>query len=233
VEPQRHDVAARVTPQVVFGFVVIALGIIFTLDNLHVIYAEDYLRYWPVALIAIGLTKIWQVRSGFGNPIAGFLFLLFGTWLLLNNLGYIHRDAWSFWPVILIFVGSMIMWQGMRGRRQRAGLGANDTINGVAVLSGVQRQSNVTAFRGGELTAFMGGCEIDLRKASINGDAVIDVFAMWGGIEIKVPETWTVINKVTPFMGGVEDKTLQPAAPSEHRLTLRGLVLMGGIEIKN
>jgi hypothetical protein len=55
---------------------------------------------------------------------------------------------------------------------------------------------------------------------------------MWGGIELKVPETWTVINKVTPFMGGVDDKTHQPAT-SEHRLTIRGLVVMGGIEIKN
>ena len=233
MEPQRHDVPARITPQVVFGFAVIVLGVLFTLDNLRVLHAEDYLNYWPVVLIVIGAVKVWQSRSGIGNPVAGFLFMVFGSWILLNNLGYIHRDAWDFWPVILVFVGSMIMWQGFRGRQLRKAADTNATLNTVAVLSGVQRQSNSEAFRGGELTAFMGGIEMDLRKAAISGDAVIDVFVMWGGIEIRVPENWTVINKVTPFMGGVEEKSHQAATLSEHRLTIRGLVIMGGVEIKN
>ena len=68
---------------------------------------------------------------------------------------------------------------------------ANSTISGVAVLGGGHRGNNSRSFRGGELTAVMGGCEIDLRQAAIEGEAVIDVFALWGGIEIRVPEDWT------------------------------------------
>ena len=34
-------------------------------------------------------------------------------------------------------------------------------------------------------------------------------------------------------MGGVEDKTRPPQAATAHRLTLRGMALMGGVEIKN
>jgi predicted membrane protein len=79
----------------------------------------------------------------------------------------------------------------------------------------------------------MGGCEIDLRNAQINGEAAIDVFAMWGGIEIRVPENWTVIGRVTPLMGGFEDHTRAPQAASAHRLIVRGMVIMGGVEIKN
>ena len=233
MEPQRRDVPSTVTPQVIFGLGIIVLGILFTLDNLRVLHAWDYINYWPVILIAVGATKLWQSRSGIGNPVVGFLFMFFGTWVLLNNLGYIHRDAFDFWPLILVFVGAMIMWQGFRGRQVRKAADTTATINAVAVLSGVQRQSNSSAFRGGELTAFMGGIEIDLRQAAISGDAVMDVFAMWGGIEIRAPENWTIVNKVTPFMGGVEDKTHQPTAVSEHRLTIRGMVIMGGIEIKN
>ena len=58
-------------------------------------------------------------------------------------------------------------------------------------MGGVIRRSNSQTFEGADLTAVMGGCEIDLRQASMapGGEAVIDVFAFWGGIDVKVPET--------------------------------------------
>ena len=81
------------------------------------------------------------------------------------------------------------------------------------------------------------GCEIDLRQASIapGTEAVIDVFAFWGGIEIKVPEDWTVVTRAVPLMGGVEDKTHvpQPLPAVEKRLVISGIVVMGGVVVKN
>jgi hypothetical protein len=79
----------------------------------------------------------------------------------------------------------------------------------------------------------MGGCEMDLRHAKIHGEAVIDVFAMWGGIEIRVPDDWTVVSRVTPMLGGFEDKTRPTPDASTHRLIVRGMVIMGGVEVKN
>jgi hypothetical protein len=79
----------------------------------------------------------------------------------------------------------------------------------------------------------MGGCELDLRHAAIDGEAVIDVFALWGGIDIRVPENWTVVSRVTPVLGGVDDKTRPAAGASLHRLVLRGFVVMAGVEVKN
>ncbi len=233
MEPRTGPPGFRLTPHLMFGVLIIVVGVVFTLDNLNIAHAEDYLRYWPVGVIAIGLTKLWQDRRDQGSPIGGVMFTLVGTWLLFDTLGYIDANPIDFWPLLLVFVGTVIVWQGIRGRQQRSGASANDTINAVAVLSGVNRGSNSTAFKGGELTAFMGGCEVDLRNAAIHGDAAIDVFAMWGGIEIRVPENWTVIGKVTPLMGGFEDHTRAPQAASAHRLTVRGMVLMGGVEIKN
>jgi hypothetical protein len=48
-----------------------------------------------------------------------------------------------------------------------------------------------------------------------------------------VPEDWTVVSHLVPIMGGVEDKTRPPQTATSHRLTLRGMALMGGVEIKN
>jgi len=229
----RNEPRILLTPHLMFGLMFIFLGVVFTLDKLDLGRAADYLQYWPAGLIVLGLAKLWQVRGGHGNPIGGVIFTFIGSWMLLDELDIVGPSVLDFWPLFLVFVGGMIVWQGLRGRRERGPANANDTVNAVAILSGVKRGSNSTTFRGGELSAFMGGCEVDLRNASINGDATIDVFAMWGGIEIRVPENWTIVGQVTPLLGGFEDQTRAPQTATAHRLTVRGMVVMGGVEIKN
>jgi predicted membrane protein len=78
----------------------------------------------------------------------------------------------------------------------------------------------------------MGGCELDLRHASIQGEAVLNVFAMWGGIEIKVPEDWVVSMQGTPILGGFSEKTMVSKDTSK-RLVIRGYAIMGGVEVRN
>ena len=101
-------------------------------------------------------------------------------------------------------------------------------------MGGIVRNNDSQNFKGGELTAVMGGCEIDLRRASIaGGEAQIEIFAFWGGVEIKVPEDWSVTNKVVPIMGGIDDKSVPPKGGATKRLILTGYAIMGGAEIKN
>ena len=127
-----------------------------------------------------------------------------------------------------------MVWRGFGGRRTVRSGDANSTFSALAIMGGVARRSNAQAFRGADLTAVMGGCEIDLRQASMEPgtEAVIDVFALWGGIEIKVPPDWTVMTRAIPIMGGIEDKTHAPAT-ADKRLVIRGLLLMGGAGVKN
>jgi predicted membrane protein len=88
-------------------------------------------------------------------------------------------------------------------------------------------------FKGGQAMAVMGGCEIDLRRATIAQDeAVLDILAFWGGVGVRVPEEWQVVNRVNAFLGGIENKT-QPIRGAKQRLVLTGTVIMGGAEVKN
>jgi hypothetical protein len=225
--------AARLTPQLLFGLAVIAVGLLFTFDNLRIIDADAYLRYWPAGLIAIGLLKIWQARAGIGNALGGFLLTLAGAWLLLEETAVVRISVWELWPMLLVFVGAYLVWHGLAGPPAREAADQNATVSALAVLGGVARGNNSRAFRGGDLTAVMGGCELDLRHAAIDGEAVLDVFALWGGIEVRVPEDWTVVSKVIPFMGGFDDKTRPPRGAGPHRLIVRGFVIMAGVEVKN
>jgi len=84
-----------------------------------------------------------------------------------------------------------------------------------------------------EAAAVMGGCDLDLRDAVPTADPlVIQVFAMWGGIEVRVPPGWLIQNESWPILGGIVDNTTPPAVPT-HRVILRGNAFMGGVEVKN
>ena len=221
------------TPHLVVGLFIIAVGVLVTLDNLGIADADRYFRYWPIALILIGLQKLAHSRSGMGGAFGGFVITLAGVWLLLEETALVRVSFWDLWPMLLVFFGGYLVWQGATGRQHRKNVESADTVSAFAVLGGVARGNNSRQFQGGDLTAIMGGCELDLRHAAINGEATIDVFALWGGIEIRVPEDWTVIARVTPVLGGFEDKTRPPQGLATHRLALRGAAIMGGIEVKN
>jgi Domain of unknown function (DUF5668)/Cell wall-active antibiotics response 4TMS YvqF len=222
----------RSVPQLILGLVIVSLGVLLTLDTLGIADARDYIRYWPAGLIAIGLGKLWEGRHSNSGVLGGLVLLGIGAWLLLNEFDIVRANVWELWPIFLVLFGASLVWRSLSGRRP-APDDHNSVLSAVAVLSGVNRGNNSATFRGGDLTAIMGGCEIDLRQAQIDGEAIIDVFALWGGIELRVPEDWTVISRVTPLMGGFEDKTRPPQGASVHRLIVRGFILMAGVEVKN
>jgi predicted membrane protein len=222
----------RLTGQLITGLVLAALGILFTLDNLDVLEARDFLRFWPVVFILVGISQILQARSPAGT-IGGSIWILIGGVMLGERLELLS-NVFRFWPVLLIAVGGYVVWQSMNRREPPAGDRAN-RLSAVAVLGGVDRRVIASSFVGGDVTAFMGGGKLDLREATMapGTEAMLDVTTIMGGFEIKVPDAWNVIVDIVPFMGGYEDKTRQPADPAAPRLRLRGFVMMGGVEIRN
>ena len=48
------DNAIRITPRLIVGFGILALGLLWTLDNLDILESEPITRWWPVLLIVIG-----------------------------------------------------------------------------------------------------------------------------------------------------------------------------------
>jgi class 3 adenylate cyclase len=105
----------------------------------------------------------------------------------------------------------------------------------VAVMSGSQAKGRWRV--GGRTTAVavMGGCDMDLRHAEIEGpEIVITAVAFWGGIHIVVPEGFDVELGGFSFMGG-RDLILRnvPRVPGSPRIRVRGFAVMGGIEVKS
>lgn len=221
----------RVTGQLIAGLVLAGLGVLFTLDNLDLVQARDVLRYWPVVLLLVGVSQILQARSTAGM-VGGSIWILFGGLLLGERLNLVS-NALRLWPLFLVGIGGYVIWQSF-SRRETRPIDGSDRVSAVAVLGGVDRRVVSKNFVGGDVTAFMGGGKVDLREATLapGAEAILDVTAMMGGFEIKVPETWDVLVEIVPFMGGYEDKTRHPTDPAAPRLRVRGFVMMGGVEIR-
>ncbi|MCU0453625.1 MAG: cell wall-active antibiotics response protein [Bacteroidetes bacterium] len=226
----------RISAQLVFGLVVLAVGVILTLDNMNLIYAEDYLRWWPALLMIYGLARLLDPDC---NRFWSIFWIAAGGVLLLDKLEIIFITVRDWWPVVLIALGGSVLWGSLRKSPGQTAIltgseGSSDdtVVNLTAVMGGFERRNSSRDFRGGKITTIMGGCELDLRQADIRDTAVIEVFAIWGGISLKVPETWSVRLEGMPIMGGFSDET-RPVAGATKRLIIRGSVVMGGVEIKN
>lgn len=103
-----------------------------------------------------------------------------------------------------------------------------------AVFGGVDRHITETDFRGAQCTAVFGGCKIDLRDAKIQGrEAVLNTYAIFGGVEIRVPENWDVVSRGVAIFGGFENRTRHPSGPDTKRLILDGAAVFGGVSVKD
>jgi hypothetical protein len=93
-----------ISTKLIFGLIVIALGLILMADSLRWHDAWHLLIWWPLALTAFGLARLAQdgplSLSGhiwLGLSVAGFI-SQFGPWGLL--------ERW--WPVFLVWGGMIV-----------------------------------------------------------------------------------------------------------------------------
>ncbi|HET8924450.1 MAG TPA: DUF5668 domain-containing protein [Candidatus Acidoferrum sp.] len=224
----------------IWGALLILVGLAFLLDHMGIISIDHLWRFWPMLLIAAGISNVVSPERRFW----GIILIAAGTLLQLNLLGMAHFGWADFWPVVLISVGLMIIWNSLRAKDCATAPSAQGgdprlTVNGVAIFSGLERRMTTQDFQGGHVTAIFGGIELDLTEAKMQADeATLEVNAIFGGVELRVPDSWQVSYRGGPIFGGVDDKTrirrtedLAGAKPKVLHIT--GLIAFGGLEIKN
>lgn len=224
--------AERLVPAIVL----IAVGAIFLLNNLHLVYVSEIFRYWPAILIAVGMVKLVDSSENSGRAAGGVL-MGAGAFLLARSLGYIEIAFGDLWPLLLIGLGLMMLFERTSILNFGTKFSGNSGNKESAVFSGGKRVITDQAFSGAKYDAVFGGFEVDLRKANIAADsAVLDLNAVFGGIEVRIPESWSVVLKGAGVFGAFADNTMQPDPriyPNAKKLVVKGGAVFGGVEIKN
>lgn len=217
--------------KLIVGVALAAAGVLLTAGNLGYIDASDYLRFWPVVVLAIGVIKF----TDRGSHDLGIVLLIGGAWVLLFNLGVIAFTFFDLWPLILIAIGVGFVRRALRREDEEPPLSRLRDFAGrqdLALLT-TRRVRPGPVFGGGRFAAILGTYQLDLTQTTLEHDpTIIEARAFMGGVEIYVPEGWEVIGEVFPVMAGFEMK-IAPATEPRRRLVVRGFAMMAGIEVKH
>lgn len=228
-------------PRLLVGLVLLGTGLAFFFGRFTAADFFALLRFWPLLLVAHGALQLPRRRPGAESStgdgatrrqrLRASLWIAAGLLLLADNLSLLPFELSDLAPLVPAALGLHLVRRGWRGPAAEEGVPSPYT-DALVIAGGLSRGHRSPAFRGGSLTAIMGGCEVDLTACRLDGEeAVLDVFALWGGLDVRVPPGWEVVSEVLPLLGGFDDKT----AAAEHplgRLRVRGMAVMGGVEIR-
>jgi predicted membrane protein len=218
--------------------IMILIGTFFLMDQL--IPGIDIHRFiWPAVIILVGLIMLIRPKKPY--------------WMEHDwHRKWEHKD-WKKWE----------RWQRRRERRGYPGAGtipgdsanmhsgettgsasgmgysskgfsSEDFIDATTILGGIHKNILSKNFKGGDITIFMGGAEINLSQADIQGTASLDITQIMGGTKIIVPPHWEVRSQLTSVFGNIEDKRTNIGNTDPNKvLIIDGSSVFGGIEIRN
>ncbi len=246
-----------VSGRFLLGLLVLVVGVVLLLNNLVEgidIDVRQILHLWPVIPLVLGLG--WLIDSfgststggdqkiffPWGQFVTALIAIAVGVIFLGRNLDLFYVDTRIFWnllwPVVLILIGISLL----RGRAVTSAKGGRFAFMGGSDVGG----SEPWKLESGSYFAFMGGIDMDLRAAEIpEGETVLDLTAIMGGIDVKVPRDLAVIFDGNAVLGGVtfkdhEDGGLIGGRKIESNVgedtskivRIQARAIMGGVEIK-
>lgn len=220
---------------ILWGILLVLFGVVIALKALGIANFDLFFDGWWTLFIIVPCTVgLFTNREKTGNIIG----ILIGVFLLLCCRDVLSFDLlWKLMvPAIIIIIGVKMIIGGLFGNKANDVMkklksdGANPKT-GCATFSGCNLNFDGEVFDGAELTAVFGGVKCDLRNAIIEKDCAVSVSAIFGGIDILVPEGVNVKVNSNSIFGGISNKT-KPIKDAAVTVYVGGTCLFGGVDIK-
>ena len=226
--------------KLIIGIVLMIAGALLLLDTFNITHLpiKHYIFSWKTLLIGIGfILATTKEKATTGYILIG-LGVIFWLPSLLDYSITLSQIAL---PSILIGVGILVITRkGVRRHGVRSKRNLNETtsdfLSDASIFGGGTKIIQSKNFKGGDITAIFGGSEYVFKDSEIIDDnCTVDVFTVFGGSKLIIPDNWVVKSDVISIFGGLNDKrNIRPDDTGKMNvLYLNGVVIFGGIEIKN
>ena len=218
--------------RLIWGLVLIALGVLYGLNELNVLPFELFFKgWWTLLIIVPSIIGLFTERDKIGNLIG----LLFGVFFLLCAWDILSYSLlWQLaLPILVVIIGLKLVFGGRKDKAEAvtpAGLPAT-APRSVAVFSGQEMRFSGQVFGGAEAIAVFGGVECYAGDALIHNDCTIRATAVFGGVDIHLPPTVNVKVVSTGLFGGVEDKKARAPIEGAPTVYVYATAVFGGVDI--
>ena len=224
---------------IIWGIAIIALGIIFGGNALGLFNLDIFFDgWWTLFIIIPSVVSLITDK----DKIMSLGFIAVGVILLLAAQDVFSYDvAWKvILAVFLVAAGLSIIIKSIfhsKNDQEVAKKVAEATKDGKAMdsqfaaFSGSDRVYKDEVFTGSNVSAIFGGVNLDLRNAKFEKDTVIKAFALFGGIDIKVPEDVKVKLKSGFIFGGISDDRKSASEKGKYTIYIDAAGGFGGVTI--
>ncbi len=226
--------------KLIIGIILMLAGGMLLLDTFNItqLPIRHYIFSWKTLLIGIGVVLLATKEKATAGYILIGLGVIFWLPSLLNYSIALSQIAL---PSVLIGIGVLVITRRGGHNRHKKSINnkagdSSDYIDDVSVLGGGTKIIQSKNFKGGDITAIFGGSEFSFKDAEMSEEGcTIDVFTMFGGSKLIIPDSWVVKSDMISIFGGFNDKrAIRPDDVEPAKvLYLKGAVIFGGIEIKS
>lgn len=221
--------------KILWGVVLIVIGLIYAINALDIMDINIFFKgWWTLFIIVPSLIGLFDEKDRQGSLIGLFI----GVILLLAV-----RDVISFElvlkliiPFVLVVIGLSIIWSEISGSKVKEKVEASKKhdLDEVAAVLNEEIRLIDGDFKGATIDAIFGHGVLDIRKAKLEEGAAIKANAIFGSVDIIVPQDTEVKIKATKIFGGVERTTFASDSKKKKSnvIYIEAYALFGGINIK-
>lgn len=210
------------------GIIIVIIGICCLFENFGI--NIDWGIIVSLLLIFSGLfMSLKNKKIDFWNVL---LFII-GIWNLLLNLKLVTLELGEIlWPLLIIIVGVTIIFNKLKFNNNIKKENKNKKLIYNGIFGGINEKIVNEDIEILVINAIFGGVELDLKNLNLKQDLKIEIYSIFGGVDLFLPDDYNIVVSSTSVFGGVENSHNKKEDKDKKSINISTVNIFGGTDLK-